>query len=126
VAAEAIATFARAWNADNDAERLRLLAASCVPDALFASPQGRIRGIDELSASIGEFRLAFPAATVSFGRPDEYGGFARVAWTTRWNNGRPDLAGEDFAQFAPDGRILLLVSFDGTSPPAADGLAASG
>jgi hypothetical protein len=50
---------------------------------------------------------------VRSGHPDEHGGFARVAWTTQWNNGQPSLAGEDFAQLAADGRIQLLVSFDG-------------
>ena len=59
---------------------------------------------------------AFPGAIVSFGRPDAHGGFARVAWTTQWNNGQPPLTGEDFAQLSPDGRIQLLVSFDGAVP----------
>jgi hypothetical protein len=54
---------------------------------------------------------------VSFGGPEEHGGFARVAWVTRWNTGRPELAGEDFAQLAADGRIRLLVSFDGAPRP---------
>jgi hypothetical protein len=112
-AADVFATFARAWNAADGGERLRLLTAACVPDAVFVSPQGRTTGIGALSASIAQFRHAFPAATVSFGRPDEHGGFARAAWTTQWNNGQPPLTGEDFAQFAADGRIQLLVSFDG-------------
>jgi len=115
-AAEMISALARAWNAGDDAGRLRLLSASCLPDALFVAPQGPAAGIAALSASIGELRRAFPAAVVSFGRPDEHRGFARVAWTTQWNNGQPALAGEDFAQLAADGRIQLLVSFDGASP----------
>ena len=78
---------------------------------------GRTAGIGALSASIAQFRRAFPAAIVSFGRPDEHGGFARVAWTTQWNSWQPPLTGEDFAQFASDERIQLLVSFDGA--PAA-------
>lgn len=115
-AAEVIAAFARAWNVDDDAERLRLLTTACLPDAVFVSPQGHTAGVGALSASIAEFRRAFPAAVVGFGRPDEHGGFARVAWTTQWNNGQPQLAGEDFAQLAADGRIQLLISFDGASP----------
>jgi hypothetical protein len=67
-----------------------------------------------LNASIGEFRRAFPAAEVAFGVPDGHGDFARVSWVTRWRDGRAALAGEDFAQFGADGRIILLVSFDGT------------
>jgi hypothetical protein len=94
------------------------LAAACLPDAVFVSPQGQTIGIGALSASIGEFRRAFPAAVVSFGTADEHGGFARMAWTTTWNNGQPPLTGQDFAQLGADGRIKLLVSFDGTPLPA--------
>ena len=112
-AREAFETFARAWNADDDDQRLQLLAASCVPDAVFVSPQGQTAGIGALSTSIREFRRAFPAAVVTFGRADEHGNFARVAWATHWNNGKPPLTGEDFAQLAADGRVELLVSFDG-------------
>jgi non-heme chloroperoxidase len=112
---EVIAAFEAAWNTTDEAERLGLLTASCAADAVFVSPHGSTAGIGAFNASVGEFRRAFPAAVVSFGRPDEHGGYARVAWTTRWNNGRPDLAGEDFAALAADGRIRLLVSFDGPS-----------
>ena len=82
-AAEVIPAFAQAWNTGDDAERLRLLSASCLPDAVFVSPQGPTAGIAARSASTGEFPRAFPAAVVSFGRPDEHGGLARVAWTTQ-------------------------------------------
>ena len=114
-AAEVIDAFARAWNTGNDTERLALLATACLPDAIFVAPQGQTCGIEALSAGIAEFRRAFPAAAVSFGAPDGHGGFARVAWTTCWNNGQPPLTGEDFAQLAVDGRIRLLVSFDGVA-----------
>jgi hypothetical protein len=69
-----------------------------------------------LGASIAEFRQAFSAVIVELSHPDEHGGFARVAWTTQWNNGQPPLTGEDFAQLAADGRTQLLVSFGGTPP----------
>jgi len=114
-AVEVIAAFAAAWNTGDDAERLDLLARCCVPDAVFVAPQGEVNGIDVMSASIGKFRRAFPAADVAFGAPDGHGEFARVSWVTRWNDGRPDLAGEDFARFGADGRLSLLVSFDGTA-----------
>ncbi len=112
---EVIDAFARAWDTGNDAKRLVLLSTACVPGAVFVAPQGQTRGVEALSASIAKFRRAFPAAIVSFGAPDGHGEFARVAWTTRWNNGQLPLAGEDFAQLAADGRIRLLVSFDGAA-----------
>jgi len=113
-AAEVIAAFAAAWNTADDAERLALLAGCCRPDVVCSAPQGQVTGIDVMNASIGEFRRAFPAAEVAFGVPDGHGDFARVSWVTRWHDGRAALAGEDFAQFGADGRIILLVSFDGT------------
>jgi hypothetical protein len=112
---EVIDAFARAWNTGDHDERLALLSTACMPDAVFVAPQGQTRGVEALSESIAEFRRAFPAASVSFGAPDDHGGFARVAWTTRWNNGQLPLAGEDFVQLAADGRIRLLVSFDGAA-----------
>lgn len=112
-----MAAFAAAWNTDDDGERGRLLTALCMADAVFVSPQGQTIGASALSASIGEFRRALPAAVVSFGAADEHGGFARVAWTTTWNNGQPPLTGQDFVQLGTDGRVQLLVSFDGTSSP---------
>jgi hypothetical protein len=38
--AEVVAAFALARNADDEAERLRLLTAACLPDAVFVSPEG--------------------------------------------------------------------------------------
>jgi hypothetical protein len=111
--AEVMEAFAHAWNADDDAGRLRLLAAACVPDAVFVAPQGTLTGIGALGASIGAFRRVFPAAAVTFGATEEHGGFLRVAWATTWNTGQPDLTGEDFGELSADGRIRLLVSFDG-------------
>lgn len=118
--AEVITAFARAWNIEDGDERLRLLTAACLPDAVFVSPQGHTAGIGALSTGIAEFRRAFPAATVSFGHPDEHSGFARVAWTTQWNNGQTPLTGEDFAQLAVDGRIQLLVSFEGLASSSSE------
>jgi hypothetical protein len=115
---QTIAAFALAWNVAGDQERMRLLSSSCLPDALFVARQGPAAGTEALSASIGEFRRAYPAAVVTFGEPDEHGGYARVAWTTHWHDGRPPLTGVDFAQLARDGRISVLVSFDGDCQPA--------
>lgn len=116
--AEVIDAFARAYNTGNDAERLSLLTTACLPDAVFVAPRVQICGVEALSASIAAFRCAFPSATVSFGSPDGSGGFAWVAWAMCWNNGQPPLIGEDFAQLADDGRIRLLVSFDGEAAPS--------
>jgi hypothetical protein len=46
--AEVMGGFARAWNAGDDASRLRLLEASSLPDAVFISPQETIREISAM------------------------------------------------------------------------------
>jgi SnoaL-like domain len=114
-AGEVFAAFADAWNAGDAAVRVRLLDVSCAPGAAFISPGSPVRGTAALSDAIGEFRRAFPASMVSFGIPDEHNGFVRVAWVTQFGTVQPSLAGDDFAQLAADGRIVLLVSFDGTA-----------
>ena len=113
---EASRTFIAAWNVNDDNERLRILSACCEPDARFVSPQGETTGLGAFNASVGEFRRAFPTASVVLGAPDHHFGFARFHWETRWNDGREPLHGDDFVAFGPDGRIRLVVSFDGESP----------
>jgi hypothetical protein len=117
-APELIAAFARAWNVE-DERRAHTAAHGLVSTrrSLRIAARPNWWGQCALSTSIGEFRRAFPAAIVSFGRPDEHGGFVRVARTAEWNKGQPALVGQDFAQLAYDGRIRPLVSFDKDSSP---------
>ena len=112
-----LSSFEGAWNADDLAERRRLIHLACAEDAVFVT-HGAKSGLEEVLSGIGEFRKSFPAAIVTFATPDEHGGFARVAWKTAWNDGRTDLEGEDFIELAEDGRLRLIVSFD--DPPAPD------
>lgn len=117
---QAAHSFIAAWNLDDDGERAGLLLRCCAPDARFVSPQGIVVGLEAFSRSVGAFRRAFPRATVVLGRPDQYFGFGRFRWETRWNDGREPLWGEDFVTFGEDGRIRLVVSFDGASEAASD------
>jgi hypothetical protein len=114
---DAARAFISAWNVDDDQLRLAILEGCGEPDARFVSPQGETLGLVAFNASVGEFRRAFPRASVVLGEPDYHFGFARLRWETRWNNGRPALFGDDFMAFGDDGRIRLVVSFD--ADPAA-------
>ena len=113
----AVAAFEAAWNAD-DAGRLALLSRCCLAEAEFVAPGGVTRGTVAVSASIGEFRRSFPAAVVALGATEACSRCGRVSWATRWNDGREAPAGEDFIEFADDGRIRRIVSSNG-SPAAA-------
>ena len=129
---DAISGFIAAWNADDDEERLRLLQAACAADAVFVSPQGVTCGCAPMSTSIGAFRRAFPRARVVAGPADAHHGYTRFRWATVWNDGRPDLRGDDYAALDEASRIRELTSFDGRSldpesvqprPPAPPGSA---
>lgn len=57
---------------------------------------------------------------MTFVSPAGYADVARFSWATNWNDRREPLAGEDFADLAPDGRIRRIrrmVSFDGPASP---------
>jgi hypothetical protein len=102
-AGEVFAAFGDAWNAGDAAERVRLLDAACVPDAVFISPGGPVQGTTALSDAIGQFRRAFPASVVSFGIPNEHNGFARVAWVTQFGTGQPSWPGTISRTWLPTG-----------------------
>jgi hypothetical protein len=103
-----------AWNTDDDTVRLSLLSSSCAPEAQFISPQGVIRGIDAMSAAMGEFRRASPSADVVNGAVDIHNGCVRFRWQTNWNDGREPLFGDDFGRIDSEGRITSMVSFYGS------------
>jgi hypothetical protein len=113
---DAVMDFERAWNSTDDGERRRLLARCCTPDAEFSNPYGDWGGVEGLARAITEFRSAFPQAVCRFGDADEHHGWFRLMWATQFNDGRPDLAGEDFGELAADGRIRRMVSFSGPVP----------
>ena len=111
--AEAAQVLIHAWNIDDDAERRAELDLCCEPGARFVGPYGDTASLEAFNASVGAFRRAFPRAVVVMGSPDSHHGFARLRWETRWNDGREPLFGDDFVVFGQDGRISLVVSFDG-------------
>ena len=118
--AEIVQRLARAWNTEDEDERLRLLKECCREDAEFASPHGQSHGLDEYARGIGLFRKSFKKARAVHGVPDEHHGFFRFAWTTQWNDGREPVVGTDFGELDDHGKVRRLVSFTGpaTAPGA--------
>ena len=112
--ADTVRSFIQAWNTDDDDERLRLLRSICTPDARFSDPTAFHPNPASLSAAIGAFRRAFPRATVAAGPPDAHHDSLRFRWETHWNDGREPLYGDDIATLDADGRIMRLVSFNGS------------
>ncbi len=110
-AGETVEFQTRAWNTENPEERIRLLELACALNATFTSPADTITGIGALSDQIGQFRRDYPSAVVSASGVSAHHGHARWDWTTRWDDSREPLTGEDFAELTTDGRIARLVTF---------------
>ena len=83
--------FARAWNTDDDAGRLRLLTTACVPGVVLVVPQGTLTGIGCPECRHQGVPPGVPGSGGDLRPPDKRGGFLRVAWVTRWNTGQPRL-----------------------------------
>ena len=113
----AVRLFCEAWNTADDDAREQLLAECCTQDSQFSSPHGPSLDFAGLSRSIKAFLTAFPNAEVTFGPPDSHHSLARFRWRTRFNDDeRAPIFGDDFVEFADDGRINRVVSFDGVTP----------
>jgi hypothetical protein len=117
---DSVQKLARAWNTDDEDERLRLLKETCREDGEFVSPYGVSHGLAEYARGIGIFRKSFRKARAVHGVPDEHHGFLRFAWTTQWNDGRDPVVGTDFGEVDEHGKVRRLVSFTGpmTAPGA--------
>ena len=104
--------FIGAWNLDNEAERLSLLATCCEDTAVFISEDGRLDGVQALSDSIERLRVDCPMAMISYFPPQYHHSFLRFRWQTDLNNGIADpFWGDDFVEIGDDGRFRTVVSF---------------
>jgi len=118
-AAEAVSRFLQAWNTQDAPERLALLRSCCTADAEFTSTEGVIRGLEPFNAAISGFLRAYPRAQVQHGAPDTHNGYVRVRWRTSFNDGATNpVFGDDYVQLNADGRIIRVVSFDGSPADA--------
>jgi hypothetical protein len=110
-AAELVAKFIGAWNAETLGERRRLLEATCNQQTRFTSSFGEHMGIEGQLEAIAAFRRQFPRGRCSARLLMEHHGWLLVSWVTEFGDGRPPLRGIDAGSMGPGGRLAQMVSF---------------
>lgn len=110
-AAEVVAKFIAAWNAEYEFEARQLLEATCNEQTHFVSSHGEHWGLSAQLASIGAFRRQYPKGRCSARLLSEHHGWILVAWTTDFGNGQPPLTGVDAGLLGPSGRLTQMISF---------------
>jgi hypothetical protein len=116
-ASEVVAAYGAAWNEPDEAKRAALLEASWTDDGFYQDPSATADGRAALVTHIGGFHALFPGRTIDMASGiDSNGATLRWAWVMR-NGDAIELEGVDFADLAPDGRILRIAGFFGPLLP---------
>lgn len=116
---QALRAYVAAWSEGDKVKRGELLERSFAADGEYVDSVWRAAGREELSARIGQFLATYPGAAVAVDSGiDERDRYARFAWVARHGDGNAILAGMDFAAFAADGMVRLIVGFSGPMPAA--------
>jgi hypothetical protein len=105
--------YGAAWSESDAEARDCLLQQSLIEDAVYEDPMGHGEGRAALSDTIANTLTTLPMANILLvGDPDLRMDEGRFAWSFR--NGETQLIpGEDFAEFAEDGRIAHITGYFG-------------
>ncbi|MEF2551921.1 nuclear transport factor 2 family protein [Aurantimonas sp. A2-1-M11] len=105
------ANYLDLWNADQDADRRRLLE-NWSADASYRDPLMQADGRDGVASMIAGARAQFPGHVFALhGTPDGHGHCARFSWTLRPDGGSPVAAGTDIVRLDAEGRIVEVLDF---------------
>jgi hypothetical protein len=114
-----LSTYLDAWNETDPTRRAELVERVWAPDGTLTDPPLAAAG----HAAIGELHAALQAqfpghrfrqATGIDAHHDRF----RVGWELVGPDGAVALAGTDFGQLAPDGRLQAIIGFFGDLPAA--------
>jgi hypothetical protein len=117
----AVERYFRAWNETDDEARLALQAEAWTDECLYVDPNGRFNGREAINAMMAGTLVAFPGATLSrTSMVEAHEEFLRFNWTMVDAAGGPIVAGVDFGELAPDGRLRQIVGYFGVSTTTAE------
>jgi hypothetical protein len=115
---ETIDAYIAAWNETDDAKRAALLQKCWAESATYTDPMADVSGRDGLDGLITGFHGQMPGASIQITSGiDEHHGRIRFGW--KLAGGTQALDGIDVGQVDGDGRLLSIIGFWGTNPPAA-------
>jgi len=111
-------TYVAAWQEPDAAARARLLEACFAVEGRIVGPGSVIRGRAALAAAIDGFFADPRGLTAHLASAiDAQGPLFRFRAVVEARDGRVVLDGFDAAEVGADGRITVLLTFGGASPP---------
>lgn len=114
---KAVTIYGAGWNEPDETVRSTLLERPFAKDRTHRHPPGAADGRAALVSRLGGLQATFPGRSITFvSGVDLTGAGARWTWLME-NESVVELEGMDFAEFAPDGRIVRIVGFFGPLPP---------
>ncbi len=118
-AADLVARYLAAWNADDPGERQSRVTDAFTETAHYGDPLAAASGHDGIAALIGAVRAQFPGlAFRGAGRVDSYGDKLRFSWELAPADGAAVAGGTDFAVVS-GGRLAEVTGFLDFVPAAA-------
>ena len=124
VVLERVAQYTATWNTLDRDEMTALLEASWSDDGVIVDaehPAGVV-GRDDLGALVRRTHADLPGLVVrQVGEAEVLAGRVRTFWVATTADPATRFAGTDFIEFAPDGRIARVTTFDDQPAPAGQG-----
>lgn len=115
---ETIASYIAAWNETDPARRRDIVACTWAEDGLYLDSHRDAAGHAALDAMIGAAQAQFPGYRLRLSSGIEaHHGRVRFSWSAGGTEQAPlFLAGTDFAELAPDGRLRAVTGFIDAMP----------
>jgi hypothetical protein len=115
---ETVISYLATWNERDPARRRDLVANTWTEDGGYVDAHRQAAGHDAIDTLVGKTQDQFPGYRVNLVSDIEtHSDFVRFSWAA---GGVPEaplyLAGTDFVELAPDGRIKTVVGFTDAAP----------
>ena len=108
-ATTSIDVYLASWNTRDPHRRRALLADAVTDDCVYAGPNGRTTGPEELDAAIVEARDYVPGASVvRVGEVEGQGPQCTFRWAVLGPAGGPLMKGTNVVEVAADGRLRRI------------------
>jgi hypothetical protein len=114
-----IETYVAAWNEHDQEKRARLIEQCCAPDLRIVAPQQEVHGHKELDALIVDFHRRRPGDRGRLSTAIEsHGRIFRFAAMIEGSTVAPPIEMLDAGECDETGRIRLILTFVGATPPS--------
>ncbi len=115
---EIVRIYCEAWGEPDVAKRRQMLQRVWADEGSYTDPVSDVAGREALVSRITAHLQKYPGSRiVPSSHADVHHGMLRFAWKFVLGDGKVQIEGVDFVEFAPDGRLRKVVGFFGSPRP---------